>query len=149
VPASTYSTNGVRPIRHRQAGNFTPVLKWPIARTLLAVEANAAVRAWVGVAAAAVIVQQALTAYLDGGLGPYVVWGGLSLFLLCWVYRGGEIARVAVASLAALGAILYASAVGDADWALASALMFGLQFVAMLARPVRAWTGASLRAADG
>jgi hypothetical protein len=119
-----------------------------MATTLLAVEANATVRAWVGVAAVAVVIQQALTAYLDGGLGPYVVWGGLSLFLLYWVYLGGEVARVAVASLAALGAILYASAVGDADWALASALMFGVQFLAMLARPVRAWTGVRLRAAD-
>jgi hypothetical protein len=116
---------------------------------LSAVEANAAVRAWVAVAAVAVAAQQALTAYLDGGLGPYAVWGGLSLFLLYWVYRGGEVARVVLASLAALGAILYASAIGDADWALASALTFGIQFVAMLAGPVRTWTGARLRAADG
>jgi hypothetical protein len=117
--------------------------------TLWAVEANAAVRAWVGVAAVAVVVQQALTAYLDGGLGPYVVWGGLSLFLLYRVYRGSEVGRLVFASLAALGAILYASAIGEADWALASALTFGIQFVAMLAGPLLAWTGARLRAADG
>jgi hypothetical protein len=58
-----------------------------IPRTLLAVEANAEVRTWVGVAAVAVVAQQALT--------------------------------------------------------------FGIQFVAMLAGPVRAWTGARLRAANG
>ena len=28
VSVSTYATNGVRQIRHSQAGNFTPVFAW-------------------------------------------------------------------------------------------------------------------------
>ena len=65
--------------------------------------ARSAIRGWLLLGLVAVVVRRALT-YPEGQGGQHVFWGGISLFLLYRVYRGGDLARRTFLGISAIGA---------------------------------------------
>jgi hypothetical protein len=102
------------------------------------------VRLWLLGAGVAVLLQEALTTYLDPQGGSRVFWAALSLALIWFVYRRSDVARLIFAVLAAAGFALFAQAsLGEPTLTSTSlALLYAIQVTTMLAGPVRAWTHA-------
>ena len=97
------------------------------------------VRSWLLLAAAAVVAQQALTIYPESQGGARVFWGAMSLVLLWFVYRRHNVARILFAAIAVIGSVLFALADLTSMGTLL-AVLYGIQALTMLVRPVRAWT---------
>ena len=114
--------------------------------------ARSAIRGWLLLGLVAVVVQQALTVYPEGQGGQHVFWGGISLFLLYRVYRGGDLARRTFLGISAIGAGVFLAAPVLSGHAVDVARV-GPLFVAyltqaavMMVPAVRQWTRPSRQA---
>ncbi|WP_147066032.1 hypothetical protein [Knoellia locipacati] len=107
---------------------------------------STSIRTWLLLAVVAVMVQEALTVYSAEQGFQHAFWGGISLFLLYRVYRGGDVARriFLVVSVIGTGVLLGAPwrSGGAVDVARVALLFVSylVQSGVMLVPAVRHWT---------